>query len=411
MDTLYAESQVQKMLSLIYQIPLGLIETDDSGQILQMNAKASQLMLPLFFSHSLTGENLHDLLKISAPNLLDKVQASYDQSGLIIIQERQEIPYPDISGTFHTHHFVFTVNRLADNSTTYTFDDITELYERDQELHRIIRDKAIERSKFETATGVLHDIGNAVVGFGSYIVKMKRSVDQTTTSSLQNLTDFINKNKEGFGAAIGAQKAGAMVDLLNGLITQQQQQQQEMKNTIAEQMRIISHIQSILSIQRQYVKGQSSERAPINIRSVVNDAASILMGSLEKNGIRFTFDAPTNLPKLRGDQTQLIQVFTNLFKNGIDSLIDIPQDQKELSATLFQEDEQIVVHIRDNGKGFDEQGSQQLFTRGYSTKKEGSGLGLINCRSIIEAHNGTIALTSEGPDKGATVTIVFNLTF
>lgn len=410
MHTLYAEPQVQKMISMIYQIPLGLIETDDSGQIVQMNAKGAQLLMPLFFKYGLSGENMHDLLNVSIPGLLDRVQARLEHTGMIVSQERQEVPYPDFSGTLHTRHIVFTINRLAENSIIYTFDDITEMYERDQELNRIMRDKAIEHSKFETATGILHDIGNAVVGFGSYIVKMKRAAEQTDTSTLKNLKDFVIKNKEGFGAAIGTEKAQAMADLLNGLIAQQLAQQQDVKATIDEQMRIISHIQSILNIQRQYIKGQSTDREPVSIRSVVNDAASMLMGTLEKKGIQFTFHAPTTLPKLRGDQTQLIQVFTNLLKNGIESLADNPESQRKLSATLLQDDSRIVVHIHDNGRGFDEASHQQLFTRGYSTKKEGSGLGLINCRSIIEAHNGTITLTSDGPGKGATATIVFKPT-
>jgi signal transduction histidine kinase len=65
------------------------------------------------------------------------------------------------------------------------------------------------------------------------------------------------------------------------------------------------------------------------------------------------------------------------------------------------------LKVKDNGKGFNSETGMQLFQRGFTTKNNGTGLGLYNCRSIIESHAGTFDIKSPGIDLGAEVTIAF----
>lgn len=387
---------------------MGLIETDLQGNILQMNAKSVQLLMPHFFSHKLPGTNLNELLEQVAPALLDTVKGSTLSSGTIINQQRQEM-YFGGSDKNAIRHFSFTVNRLDAESLMYIFDDITELYVREKQLSQSLQDKAVEQSKFEIASGVLHDIGNAVVGFGSYITKIKRSVTQNETNTLEKLKDFFEKNQASLSDALGEKKAAAVKDLLSGIIKTQQGNVAEISQTINDQMKIISHVQEILNIQRQYVVGQNVERMPVNIRSVINDSVSMLFGAIDKNNIAFRFEAPAILPKLKGDRTRLMQVFLNLFKNSVDAFKGVTSDAKEIVVSVIEEGNTLSVQIKDNGSGFDTETGAKLFTRGYTTKTEGTGLGLDNCKKIIESHNGELSVTSEGIGRGAIATVVFNL--
>jgi len=396
------------MLSIIYQIPMGLIETDANGVILQMNAKSIQLLLPQFFSRGLSGDNLNLLLEQVAPELLRTVQQAPPSSSNLINQQRHALLFQGSEGT-QERHFIFTVNRLDAQSFMYIFDDITDLYLKEKELNQILQDKAVEQSKFEVAVGVLHDIGNAVVGFGSYVTRIKRRVMQNETGTLEKLKDFFEKNQSALGSALGEKKAAAVRDLLNGVIISQQGYVNDIKSDIEDQMKIISHVQEILSIQRQYVVGQSSERLPVNIRSVVNDSVAMLFGSMEKKNISFRLDAPAVLPKLKGDRTRLMQVFLNLIKNSVDAFNGTESDHKEVSVLVSVTTDQLLVEVRDNGIGFDSETAARLFTRGFTTKAEGTGLGLDNCKKIIEAHNGELNITSEGPGKGAVSSVLFHL--
>jgi signal transduction histidine kinase len=401
--------QVQKMMSIINQIPIGLIEADIEGNILQMNAKSVQLLMPLFFSNDLQGNNIHALLAITTPDLLAMIQQYDAPLGCITNQSRREVVSNNHQGTSVLRHFLFTVNKLDKESVMYIFDDITELYIKEKEVNQLLLEKAVEQSKFETASGVLHDIGNAVVGFTSYITKIRRGVEQNDIKTLENLKRFIEKNVSAFSDAIGEQKANAMLELLGGIIINQEEKLDDIKLSISEQMKVLSHIQEVLNIQRQYVKGQSSEREPVNIRSVLNDAISMFFGNLDKKDIAFNFDVTAAIPKINGDRTKLMQVFLNLLKNAVDAVEAIDSTEKRITVYIGTDDSVITVQIIDNGRGFDHETAANLFKRGYTTKSEGTGLGLVNCKSIIEAHNGEITLTSNGKGKGATATLLFRI--
>ena len=69
----------------------------------------------------------------------------------------------------------------------------------------------------------------------------------------------------------------------------------------------------------------------------------------------------------------------------------------------------ILLKIADNGQGFDKKTSKNFFERGFTTKKKGTGLGLYNCRSIVESHAGSFDISSDGPGLGAVTTIKFAL--
>ena len=103
-----------------------------------------------------------------------------------------------------------------------------------------------------------------------------------------------------------------------------------------------------------------------------------------------------------------MQAILNILKNSIEA-IDKNAEEKSITLNAFTKPGQLVLQIRDSGAGFDQSTATQLFKRGFSTKFSGSGFGLYNCRSIIESHEGTIDIASEGPGKGSVTTIGFKL--
>jgi nitrogen fixation/metabolism regulation signal transduction histidine kinase len=111
---------------------------------------------------------------------------------------------------------------------------------------------------------------------------------------------------------------------------------------------------------------------------------------------------------VKGDHTKLMQVMLNVIKNSLEA-IDMESDSKFISVSMESTSEYILLKIADNGQGFDEKTSKHFFERGFTTKKKGTGLGLYNCRSIVESHAGTFDISSDGPGLGAVTTIKFAL--
>jgi nitrogen fixation/metabolism regulation signal transduction histidine kinase len=400
----------QKLLAIIHQTPVGVVEIDPEGVIQQINAKGVQLLMPFFLQHQLAGDNLLTLLELIAPDLKKVLESD----GLVLgtILHRKHIVLPlQIGSSPGDRHFWFTINRQEESGFTFFFDDITEVYLQEQSYQQVLLEKAVQEGKFEMASGILHDIGNAVVAFGSYLTRVGRLSEAEDSSNLKKLLLFFNRHRAGFDSVIGESRAGAITTLLDGTIENLTTHDAALKQAVKEQLGIISHIQEILAIQRQYVRDNTSgmARPLINLRSVVNDCLAMLSPTFEKQGIRLGFQVRTENPRMAGDRTKIMQVILNLLKNSQESLRRQASDTKQIDVVIERDTRQLTVTISDNGAGFDPPMAEQLFIKGVSAKAEGTGLGLANCRQIVESHGGTLVLHSAGVGLGAVACAKFSL--
>ena len=90
------------------------------------------------------------------------------------------------------------------------------------------------------------------------------------------------------------------------------------------------------------------------------------------------------------DRIQIQQVLLNLISNALQSMVKIKASKKEIIVSYIVENNEVIVSVQDSGKGIDESIKEKLFKPFMSLKKEGMGIGLSICRSIIEDHKGKI---------------------
>ena len=284
-----------------------------------------------------------------------------------------------------------------------------ELAEMEHALQQALIDRAVTQGKFDIAADVLHDIGNAIVGFGSYLTRIKGSIEQENTASLPNLVQFFSDRQVAMCTAIGEAKAGAVINMLSSMAESQRVSREEIQRSIAKQLTIIGHIQEMLAIQREYIAGQGAkERKASNLRAIVNDSLSMLYASFDKKGITISVDATAESPVIFGDRTRLMQVIMNILKNSIEA-IEKDAPDKTICIRLYSEEDFLILEVEDTGNGFDAETGGRIFERGFTTKSSGTGLGLQHCRGIIESHAGTITLSSKGVGMGAFTQIKFKI--
>jgi PAS domain S-box-containing protein len=271
-------------------------------------------------------------------------------------------------------------------------------------------EKAIAQGKFEIASEVLHDIGNALVGFGSYLTRINRITEKNNLEGIKNLNQFLRTQQDLIGNAIGTDKAAALVSITDGIAKTQAENQKEVSSSITELLNIVSHVQEILNIQRQFVRGHGGthERKPVNIVNIIEDCRSMLFASMDKKGVKLHINIKQGKYVIKGDHTKLMQVILNVMKNSLEA-IDMEKTEKNISISMESTDELMSLNISDTGQGFDKETSSRFFERGFTTKKSGTGLGLYNCRSIVESHAGSFDISSDGVGLGAVTTIKFAL--
>ncbi|UGS24954.1 sensor histidine kinase [Flavobacterium channae] len=105
------------------------------------------------------------------------------------------------------------------------------------------------------------------------------------------------------------------------------------------------------------------------------------------------------------DRTQLIRVITNLVKNAIQAIPE-EQENKSVFVTVFRQDNEVKIAVKDNGKGISQENLERVFEPKFTTKSSGMGLGLAIIKNIIENYNGTITFETE-PNVGTEFLVSF----
>ncbi len=396
-------SEDQKLAFIIRHAAIGVMEIKEDGEIVSLNLVAEDLMELVTGRAVRAGANGFDILSLIDPELAAQIKNFKEPAGPIIDSQL----YSTFVGESEKY-FLITASKMFSDCIIVGIDDITLGYNEERDLQLAEQEKAVAQGKYEIASEVLHDIGNALVGFGSHLTKINRALEDSGVENLEKLCVFIQQNQQALAIALGDQKASALITMIGALNTSVKKGVEVVKGSVNEQLRVTAHIQDILNIQRQYVLGNhSQERKPVNLKEIIGDCRSMINASLEKRGIQFFSSLPAVAVHLNGDRTKLMQVILNLLKNSIEA-IDPDGDRKEIHLSLSLTNNKIILVIFDSGKGFDSAARAQMFTRGYTSKSQGTGIGLYTSKSIIESHGGSIAMESQGPGKGSTTTIEFN---
>jgi signal transduction histidine kinase len=129
------------------------------------------------------------------------------------------------------------------------------------------------------------------------------------------------------------------------------------------------------------------------------------MSKMESAPCQVSFEArlDKHLPEIMASRENLERVFLNLFMNAIHAVSK--KGKVVLKTRLLSSRDKVEIKIIDNGKGISKEQQERLFEPFYTTKENGTGLGLNICQSIIHQHKGTISIESQ-VGKGTTVTVL-----
>ena len=152
----------------------------------------------------------------------------------------------------------------------------------------------------------------------------------------------------------------------------------------------------------------SLSREEMSIRDLLASELERWRSQAQARQIDLSLDAGSGLPALRLDRMRMSQALSNVLSNAIDCT---PDGGNIVVRAQLESDAAVAISIVDDGVGIDAADLPHVFDRFYRTddsrlrRTQGRGLGLSIARSIVEAHEGTIGVTSEGLGQGATVTI------
>jgi len=152
---------------------------------------------------------------------------------------------------------------------------------------------------------------------------------------------------------------------------------------------------------RALLKKSKPERKPIDINALINETIELMATDFTVRNIVLKLELESDLLLVRGDRIQLQQVLLNLISNSFDALESSQGEREILIHTLRKDTHAIMVVVSDSGCGIPAQNIPKLFTRFFTSKPDGLGMGLSISRSIVEAHGGRLDVKNN-PDCGAT---------
>jgi PAS domain S-box-containing protein len=142
------------------------------------------------------------------------------------------------------------------------------------------------------------------------------------------------------------------------------------------------------------------QRELVDVNELIREMIVLLRGEANRYSISIRTDLPEDLHKVMADRVQLQQVFMNLMLNGIDAMKET-DGGGELTVKSEGTDAQLLISVSDTGVGLPPEQADQIFRAFFTTKDNGTGMGLPISRSIIESHGGRL-WASGASGRGAT---------
>jgi len=156
----------------------------------------------------------------------------------------------------------------------------------------------------------------------------------------------------------------------------------------------------IISRIRLLFKKGTPERELVDANEVIREMIVLLRSEAMRFSISVRTELAEDLPQILGDRVQLQQVLMNLIMNSIDAMKEVEGTRELAIKSQRSENEHLLVSVSDTGVGLPPRQADQIFNAFFTTKPEGTGMGLRISRSIVESHGGRLWAADNSP-RGA----------
>jgi signal transduction histidine kinase len=163
-------------------------------------------------------------------------------------------------------------------------------------------------------------------------------------------------------------------------------------NPLASMIRDARRAAEVVAHVRGLLKKSDVDRTPLDLGQVIRDVLVLVQPAVARHRILLRTSLPDDLPPVLGDRIQLQQVLLNLVTNAIEAMRDVADRSRELmvSAHRHEVGAGVRVVVEDTGVGFERANVERLFQALYTTRPDGSGIGLSISRSTILSHGGRL---------------------
>jgi PAS domain S-box-containing protein len=412
--TVELERSETRLRAIIESIGEGIITVDEKGYVMSMNPAAERV----FGASSAELQGMHSALLLAdqhtaelarLPNYADSTDNPFRVTGRL---EPVEYAGQRMNGEPFPMEVVVTPMRLGHEQLRVCIvRDITHRRETEQRLaeaQQQLVDAAHKSGMAEMATGVLHNIGNLLNTAMLSVEQMDRSLKQSRLEGLNKATELLRQHVDDLPGFVAADERGKTLphylvrvkDALND-------DHAALAAEVASLREKTAMMRDVIATQQSYARFGLQLQA-LDVVGVVEDALRVQQSALKRWDVAVERDYGP-VPRVTAHKSKLLQVFTNLIKNGIDAMAqaDVADRPRRLRVAVDRaEDGQARVRFSDAGCGIAPDNLTLIFTHGFTTKSDGHGFGLHDSALAMREMRGSLHAHSPGPGQGATFTVL-----
>jgi len=243
-------------------------------------------------------------------------------------------------------------------------------------------------------------------------LQAERALRDSEARARQHLTELAHVSRLGSMGELASALAHEVNQPLTAIMTycrtclrmleRGQLGEDELRQAMQNSLSSAEHAREVVSKLRAFIKRGEMKPHPVPVERLIRDCRILLETEANHHRVQLKLDVAPGLPNVRVDAVLIQQVVFNLARNGIEAINDSNSAKRQLSVHAFQEnDGEIVIAVSDTGKGVSEDVREKLFDPFVSTRKQGLGIGLSLCRSVVDRHGGRVWL-AQTPGPGAT---------
>jgi PAS domain S-box-containing protein len=173
------------------------------------------------------------------------------------------------------------------------------------------------------------------------------------------------------------------------------------KKAVSRIVQDATRASEIINRIRVLFKKEQPQREWVDVNEVIREMISLMSSEAGRRTISIHTELTPELPKVNADRVQLQQVLMNLMLNGIEAISEGRVAGHLTIKSQQNSEDQVLISVSDSGIGLPPERADKVFDAFFTTKPQGTGMGLSISRSIIESHGGRL-WAAGNPDKGAT---------
>jgi signal transduction histidine kinase len=256
----------------------------------------------------------------------------------------------------------------------------------------------------EIATNVLHDVGNVLTSIVVDTGLMRQTVASSRLGRMKQLASLLEEQRDDLVHFLTEDPRGThLVDYLSGLALELAHEQEAQLRTLEDLNRNVNRVRAIVQMQQTYATSTLLTEE-CELADLLEDALRLQQGVMRHAGVTVTREV-TPLPRVKIDRYKVLQILLNLISNACHAMEGMPPDDRRLIVRLEARGEWARIQVVDNGVGIAPDVRKRLFTQGFTTRKQGHGIGLHSSALAARLLGARLTLESEGLAKGATATL------